>query len=542
MRVRRRSTLVLAGLAALVALPAGVLLAPSGVADTAPPARTIPATVSADPLPAPQIDGVVWAQAVAGNTVYAAGRFTTARPAGAAPGTKTTPRTNLLAFDIRTGKLSAWAPVLNGQATAVAVSPDKKRVYVAGSFTKVNGVRRYRVAAFDTATGALVKTFAPVLDATVNALAVSSSAVYVGGDFTTVSGVARSRLAAFLTTNGALTRWAPAADAGVMSMVIAPGGANVVVGGHFATLAGLAAPGLGAVDARTGAGRAFAANQVIKDSGKDAGITSLTTDGKLVYGTGYSWLGAGNFEGTFAANPSTGAIVWLEDCKGDTYSAAAVGPVIYTVGHAHYCGNIGGFPETNPRTWQRALAFTTAATGTVAKNTQGSCCDFGGHPAPRMLVWWPSLRAGTFTGQGQGAWSVVATSSYVVLGGEFTHVNGKAQQGLVRFAVRSLAPNKQGPVVKGAALGLTATPGAAGEVALTWNKTWDRDNELLTYVVTRDGTTPVSTQTARTVFWRPGTLSATQTGVPAGSHTYRLTVKDALGNTAASDTVTVTVP
>jgi hypothetical protein len=533
--------LALAGLAALSVLGAGVLLAPGGSADTAPPARVLPPTVSADALPAPQIDGVVWAQAVAGNTVYAGGSFTTARPAGAAPGTKTVPRTNLLAFDIRTGTLASWAPTFNGQVTALAVSPDRKRLYVAGSFTKVNGVRRYRIAAFDTATGALVKAFAPVLNASAHALAVSSTAVYVGGDFTTASGVARSRLAAFLTGNGALTRWAPVADASIMSMVIAPGGTNVVVGGHFGTLAGLVAPGMGAVDATTGAGRAFAANKIIKNSGKDAGITSLTTDGKLVYGTGYSWLSGGNFEGAFAANPKTGAIVWLEDCHGDTYSAAAVGPVIYTVGHAHYCGNVGGFPETNPRTWQRAVAFTTDARGTVAKNGSGRRPDFGGQPAPRILTWWPSLRAGTFTGQSQGAWSVVATSSYVVLGGEFTHVNGRAQQGLVRFAVRSLAPNKQGPVARGTALGLTATAGAAGEVALGWNTTWDRDNELLTYVVSR-GATTVVTRAVRSTFWRTGTQSATETGVPAGSHTYRLTVKDPLGNTVTSDAVTVTVP
>ena len=45
-----------------------------------------PVTVSADPLPTVQIDGVAWTQRVIGNTVYVGGRFTTARPAGAAAG------------------------------------------------------------------------------------------------------------------------------------------------------------------------------------------------------------------------------------------------------------------------------------------------------------------------------------------------------------------------------------------------------------------------------------------------------------------------
>ena len=42
--------------------------------------------VTADGLPTVQIDGVVWTQAVVGDRVFAAGEFTHARPAGAAPG------------------------------------------------------------------------------------------------------------------------------------------------------------------------------------------------------------------------------------------------------------------------------------------------------------------------------------------------------------------------------------------------------------------------------------------------------------------------
>ena len=67
------------------------LLAPAASADSAPldPASpTSPVTVTADPLPTVQIDGVAWAQIVVGNTVYVAGKFATARPAGAAAGTR----------------------------------------------------------------------------------------------------------------------------------------------------------------------------------------------------------------------------------------------------------------------------------------------------------------------------------------------------------------------------------------------------------------------------------------------------------------------
>src|SRR5690242_4248811 len=85
----------------------------SALAVTAPPAAADVSTVSpieqrastgvtADALPTVQINGVVWSQVVVGNTVYAGGAFTTARPPGAAPGQNTVPRQNLLAYDIRT--------------------------------------------------------------------------------------------------------------------------------------------------------------------------------------------------------------------------------------------------------------------------------------------------------------------------------------------------------------------------------------------------------------------------------------------------------
>ena len=60
------------------------------------PIATRPANgVTAVALPTVQIDGVVWSQAIVGNTVYAGGTSPTrARPAPP-PGTQLTPRANL---------------------------------------------------------------------------------------------------------------------------------------------------------------------------------------------------------------------------------------------------------------------------------------------------------------------------------------------------------------------------------------------------------------------------------------------------------------
>src|SRR3954451_7659225 len=234
----------LAVLTGLLVLPAaGVTAAVDATADTRPPSRPTPATVSADALPTVQINGVVWSQAIVGNTVYAGGKFTTARPAGAAPGTRTVRRSNLLAYDIRTGVLKAsFAPTFNGQVLSVVVSPDHKRVYVGGEFTTVNGKRRGRGAAFDTATGTLVTTFAPALDQRVRAIVVTSSRVYLGGAFSTANGVRRTRLAAFSPTMGALLSWAPKADDGhVLSLISAPGLRPVFVFSQFTKFSSMSA-------------------------------------------------------------------------------------------------------------------------------------------------------------------------------------------------------------------------------------------------------------------------------------------------------------
>ena len=142
-------------------------------------------------------------------------------------------------------------------------------------------------------------------------------------------------------------------------------------------------------------------------------------------------------------------INWLADCHGDTYGTFSTNGMVYVVSHMHYCANIGGFPDTNPRTvWHRATAFTTQVTGTVATNGERRRLRRLRRPAQPVadqLV--PDMDIGTYTGQSQAAGRSPATSKYVVYGGEFPKVNGVAQQGLVRFAVPALAPKQQGPRV-----------------------------------------------------------------------------------------------
>jgi PKD repeat protein len=545
---RTTTTTRIPALLAATLLAIGLLpgLAPAA-ADSAPEPPETVSTVTADSLPTVQVDGIVWDQLIVGNTVYVVGSFNYARPAGAAPTTGRVARSGALAYDIRTGALiKAWRPRLNGPGRSLAVSSDRTRIYIGGDFTQVNGTARRGLVAVDPSTGALVSAFRANANGRVASMAVSGSTLYFGGNFTQVSGRARQRLAAVRASSGALLAWAPRADLLVTSVVVPRGVGNVVVGGRFETLNGVRARGMGALDAATGQVRRWEANRVLQNYGPNSAITSLSTDGvgtsARVFGTAYTYNGTSRFEGSFRAAAVNGRINWINGCRGDTYDAVPVGTVLYSVGHPHYCKMIGGHPNA-PKPEQkfiRAMATTTARDGVNTEDV------FKGQPAPRLLHWLPTLNAGTVTGQNQAAWTVAANSDYVVLGGEFTEVNRQPQQGLARFAVRSKAPNKQGPQGYDE-LKPKVSPAAGGVAVIRWLSGWDRDNRAVTHELLRGATTAtatvVATRKVNANWWSRPVLGYTDMGLrPGSSQTYRVRVTDPLGNKLTSAPVTVTLP
>ncbi|HEY8717028.1 PKD domain-containing protein [Pengzhenrongella sp.] len=513
-------------------------------ADSAPSPGT-PVTIAGDGLPTAQINGVAWAQVIVSGTVYVAGAFTTARRAGAAAGTSTVTRADLLAYDLATGNLTSWAPKLNGAAYSIAASADGTRIYVGGDFTQVNGVAQNRFVVLSRSTGARVSGFNPNPNSTVRAIASTSSTIYLGGRFTKVAGNTRNRLAAISATSGALLSWKVSATYQVDALVMSPDKSRLIVGGRFTTLNGVAAPGSGAVSASSGSVQSWAVNKIVTNYGYDSGIDALSTDGTLVYGAGWAFLGHnggyGNLEGIFAANPSNGALVWLEDCHGDTYGVYA-GPAtqaVYGVGHPHYCGNIGSFGDSE---WRFILAFSKNVVSTIKHNTVSPYYDFYGNPAPANLDFFPKLTGGTYTGTGQAAWSVTGSGSYVTFAGEFLTVGGQGQQGLVRMALAPESLNKLGPERTGSSFQPSASSPSAGTVKLTWPSNWDRDNENLTYKVVRNSATTVYTTTTKSTWWKLPTLSFTNTGLVKGqTYSYKVVVSDPFNNTVTSPSVSIKV-
>jgi hypothetical protein len=137
-----------------------------------------------------------------------------------------------------------------------AMSRSGTRLYIAGSFTHVNGTQRGGVALLDTTNGALSGTWNPTVG-TVNAIVAQSNIVYLGGTFTTVNGTARKRLAAVDETDAStVTGFVADLDSDETSkranaLLLKDG--ELYVAGAFGTVNNTARPGVAAVSATTGA-------------------------------------------------------------------------------------------------------------------------------------------------------------------------------------------------------------------------------------------------------------------------------------------------
>ncbi|MDN3497515.1 PKD domain-containing protein, partial [Planococcus sp. APC 4015] len=524
------------------------LTAAPASADTSP-AAGVAETPTSVPLPTAQINGVAWAQAIVGDTVWVGGEFTNARPAGSARGVNTTPRTNLMAYNLTTGVMTSWNPGANGVIRSITASPDGSRIYVGGTFTTIAGASRNRIAAFSTATGALLP-WNPGANSAVSDIATAGNTVWVSGNFTNFAGGSRLRVAAVNASTGALLPFAasPVGGNGVRAIEVNADGTKVVIGGSMESTNGSTNPGRGlaALDSATGASLEWKINSTIRNGGANAAIYSLASDGDSVYGTGYDYYGTAEdgFEGTFRASWTDGSTQWIEDCHGDSYAVAAGGGVVYAATHAHYCGNIGGFPQTSPKwTFNHSLAFSKEYLGNTFGYDPYGYPSYVGNPAATMLQWYPTWGVGDFTGLSQATWDVEANNDYVVYGGEFRTINGAAQEGLVRFGKKSVGAPTGAPQLTGAQWPVSPLSLRAGEIRVSWPANTDRDSETLTYELFRQdkGATPIYSTQEKSNFWTQPDMRFIDTSVTTGTtYQYRVRATDAEGNVATGSWVSVT--
>lgn len=524
-------------------------------ADTAPKPGE-PATMTADPLPTWQTNGIVWSVEHVNGVVYVGGRFTAVRPPGAAAGTQEVARKNLAAFDADTGDLLSWAPNVtaptftpapgstvdancyrvtptSNQYTCdtvweIKASPDRSRIYVGGDFTQIDGRGRDHMAAFSTSTRALDTAFKPGVWGRVRSLAVTNTAVYAGGNFTKVApGTARTRLAAFSRSNGSLLPWSPSASAMVYAMVPAPDQSRIIVGGHFDTINGTNIRGLAAIDATSSQLTRWDSRPIPRESStRYSYVTDLVVDQDTVYASA-NGEGGGVFDGRLAADPYTGELRWVDNCLGATWSVALVRDILYSGSHAHNCSNTaGGFPESwNVPTNKRYYRFLaeTARTG-----------------QPTILHWFPTTNGGI--GGKLGPRTMTTDGDHLWVGGEFTTVNGQPQQGLTRFTFHENVADVGRPRTPDPVRATSIRP---GKVYLNWRGTEDLDNTHLTYQVIRDhnSASPIHTVEADSKPWSYPSFSLTDSQVASGTHSYDVRAIDPWGNRSYRSWETkVTIP
>ncbi|WEK13379.1 MAG: DNRLRE domain-containing protein [Candidatus Microbacterium phytovorans] len=526
-------TRIFASAVAVFALVVGVV-----VATPAAPAQAISAGVSfsADNLGTWQTNGVVRAVAASKGKVVAVGEFTQIRPGAGMSGSARNV-TGVAIFEADTGAPSTCqlpATLSGGTArlyTAEA-SPDGSTVVVGGNFNSIGGVSRTRIAEINVETCTVTSFNVSGVSSFVYSLEVTADAVYFGGLFQTVAGQPR-RSFAKVNRAGVLdetwiadavgnmeTRPEPGiecrttADASSRGLAIAasPDGSKIALGGSFYTVNGTNTHSIALVDANTGAvTRAYPSNPLNWGDGSNfihpCSITkAIVSDGSSFY-IGNEGSGGGVFDGAARLNWSTGNQDWRDTCLGAVQALQIENGKLYQAHHHHDCSSTGQFPDG-----RRIYLSVT--------DTQD--------PMQKQLGWFPTLNDGTGEGIG-GRGLTVATKNgqkYFWVGGEFTAVNGGAQQGLTRFSTTDTG-NPPTPSINVRAV----TPGALQIVA---RSVYDPDDSPLQYILYRNNVQLGDPVSVETTWWtRPQVTFVDSTATPGVSYSYRVRAVDAAGNQSA---------
>ncbi|WP_370618060.1 PKD domain-containing protein [Mumia qirimensis] len=196
-------------------------------------------------------NGSVRGIAQVGATTVAIGDFTSVTPSGGS----SVARNGAVAFNATAGGLvGGFNPSFNGAVNDVIPGPTDTTVYVAGSFTQVNGTARSRIALLNLSNGSLVASFVPPnINGAVNSIAKNGNRIYVGGNFTAAANTTHGGLAMINATTGAIdqsfgndvaerhndTGSGAQGAIGVRDLEVTPDGSKLVAIGNFKKVDGL---------------------------------------------------------------------------------------------------------------------------------------------------------------------------------------------------------------------------------------------------------------------------------------------------------------
>src|SRR5919112_1851253 len=350
-----------------------------------------------------------------GDRIYLGGGFTQLTN----PDGTTIARNSLAAIDANTGRVvTDWNPNAtipgspnSSSVRTIALSSDGSRLFIGGTFTNVGGVTRPRLAAINTATGALDRQWSAPANATVWTLAVSGGSVYAGGNFTTLGGSTRTHLAKLDATTGAVDpNWTPSADGihsvygSVRELEFFADGGRLYAGGYFGSISGQQTGNLVALDPATGA-----VDGGFRPNDRNGIMCMEVSGGRVFVGTG------DDLEGVEAFDAVTGNRDWYlgygshAPPEGDVQAMTMSGDTLYVGGH---------FNRLHDQTKYR-LAGIEADTGIVDSQ------------------WTP-----TVNGAPLGVWAMDSYGPKLYVGGDFSGISGQAQAGFAQFTDGPDLPDK----------------------------------------------------------------------------------------------------
>jgi hypothetical protein len=327
----------------------------------------------------------VLAVEVTSDTVYIGGDFTSLRNVDTG---QVVPRGRLAAFDRDTGALLGWAPDASNQVRTITALSDT--IFVGGTFTRVNGATRIRVAAITT--GGQVTDWRVPVNARVNDLEVIGDQLYIAGIFTEVGGQGHTGIARVSTSTPAEADgdWNPSASE-VNGVTAAPNGNDLVLAGRFTSLNGANRRYLGSVRLDNGAVTGWAPAAECPACWH----RGVVADSNSVY-----VAGAGPAGRLVRYNATTGARVWRSTANGDIQAVEVFDGIVYGGGHATRMGGQD----------RRFMAAVSAATGAVL----------------------PDLGLG-LRDPNSGVWAIAAENDGLWVGGNFGHVGSTDQARIAGF-------------------------------------------------------------------------------------------------------------
>lgn len=171
-------------------------------------------------------DGTVYKVIQSGTTLYVAGTFQTVNGL---------PEANLVAVSTTSGALLSWDADPNDWITDMALSGGK--LFLEGGDDrnlKFNWRTVNELAVIHNTTGEIFLAEAEIASGAVNYAIAHGSTLYIAGTFTEVNGQPRTGLAAFDIPSETLLSWAPETDGEVFAL--AANGTTVFIGGNFSSV------------------------------------------------------------------------------------------------------------------------------------------------------------------------------------------------------------------------------------------------------------------------------------------------------------------